>query len=80
MPDNYYNNKNIMQNYLKFNTQKHSLSITFEDGMTLPDDIQDVMTIREGEGFYEVLQKQETGKNAPIFRFPINNTVIRYFH
>jgi hypothetical protein len=43
-------------------------------------DLEDVTTIREGQGFYEVLQRQENGKNAPIYRFPIHNTVIRYFH
>lgn len=69
-----------MQNYLKFNTKDHRLSVIYEDGTIGVSDLENVTTIREGEGFYEVLQRQENGKNAPIYRFPIHNTVIRYFH
>jgi hypothetical protein len=69
-----------MQNYLKFNTQKHTLTVIYIDGTMGVTDLKDVTTIREGNGFYEVLQRQENGKNAPIYRFPINNTVVRYFH
>jgi len=69
-----------MQNYLKFNTKKHTLTVIFIDGTVGVNDLADVTTIRVAEGFYEVLQRQEDGKNAPIYRFPINNTVVRYFH
>jgi hypothetical protein len=69
-----------MQNYLKFNTEKHTLSVIYIDNTMGVRDLEDVTTIREGQGFYEVLQRQENGKNAPIYRFPIHNTVIRYFH
>jgi len=69
-----------MQNYLKFNTQKHTLSIIYIDGSLGESNLEGVTTIREGNGFYEVLQRQENGKNAPIYRFPIHNTVVRYFH
>jgi len=69
-----------MQNYIKFNTQKHTLTVIYIDGTMGVTDLKDVTTIREGNGFYEVLQRQENGKNAPIYRFPINNTVVRYFH
>jgi hypothetical protein len=69
-----------MQNYLKFNTKKHTLTVIFIDGTIGANDLENVTTIREGEGFYEVLQRQENGKNAPIYRFPTNNTVVRYFH
>ncbi len=69
-----------MQNYLKFSTKKHTLSVIYEDGTVGVTDLEDVTTIRVGEGFYEDLQRQEDGKNAPIYRFPINNTIVRYFH
>ncbi len=69
-----------MQNYLKFNTKKHTLTVIFIDSTVGVNDLEDVTTIRVAEGFYEVLQRQEDGKNAPIYRFPINNTVVRYFH
>ena len=69
-----------MQNYLKFNTKKHTLTVIFIDDTVGVNDLEDVTTIRVAEGFYEVLQRQEDGKNAPIYRFPINNTVVRYFH
>lgn len=69
-----------MQNYLKFNTKEHKLSVIYEDGTVGVSDLENVTTIREGEGFYEVLQRQDNGKNAPIYRFPINNTVVRYYH
>jgi len=40
-----------------------------------------VMTIKEFQGFYEVRQRQQTmDKNAPIWRLPINNTIIEYIH
>lgn len=40
-----------------------------------------VMTIKEFDGFYEVRQRQQsTDKNAPIWRVPINKTMIEYIH
>lgn len=69
-----------MHNYLKFNTKEHKLTVVYEDGTVSTKDLEDVTTIREGQGYYEVLQRQENGKNAPIYRFPINNTIIRYYH
>lgn len=69
-----------MYNYLKFNTKEHKLTVVYEDGTLSTKDLEDVTTIREGQGYYEVLQRQENGKNAPIYRFPINNTIIRYYH
>jgi len=69
-----------MHNYLKFNTKEHKLTVVYEDGTVSTKDLEDVTTIREGEGYYEVLQRQENGKNAPIYRFPIINTIIRYYH
>ena len=69
-----------MHNYLKFNTKEHKLTVVYDDGTVSTKDLEDVTTIREGQGYYEVLQRQENGKNAPIYRFPINNTIIRYYH
>lgn len=67
-------------NVLRFDTKKHILSIAWGNGSEESEEYEEVMTIREGNGFYEVLQRQETGKNAPIYRLPINSTIIRYFH
>jgi len=63
---------------LEFNTREHTLDATFFDDSTQYYD--NVMTIKYFEGFYEVLQKQSNGKNAPLFRVPLSSTVIKYTH
>jgi hypothetical protein len=63
---------------LEFNTREHTLDATFDDNSTQYYD--NVMTIKYFEGFYEVLQKQSNGKNAPLFRVPLSKTIIKYTH
>jgi hypothetical protein len=63
---------------LKFNTYEHTLDVIYPNDRT--EYFSQVMTIKYFEGFYEVLQKQSNGKNAPLFRTPILNTVIQYTH
>jgi len=63
---------------LEFNTREHTLDATFFDES--PQYYENVMTIKYFEGFYEVLQKQSNGKNAPLFRVPLSSTVIKYTH
>jgi len=63
---------------LEFNTREHTLDVTFFDES--PQYYDNVMTIKYFEGFYEVLQKQSNGKNAPLFRVPLSSTVIKYTH
>ena len=70
----------MTQHVVRFNTSNHTLSIGWADGSGYTDEHENVMTIREGAGYYEILQRQENGKNAPIYRLPINNTIIRYMH
>jgi hypothetical protein len=64
---------------VRFNTNEHTLSVLWGDDGTI-EDFENVMTIKEYGGYYEILQKQESGKNAPLLRLPINSTIIRYFH
>lgn len=67
--------------HLLFNTLEHTLEVNFTDYGT--DSFENVTTIKthSKDGYYEVLQKQETkDTNAPLFRFPITNTVIQYVH
>lgn len=64
---------------ITFNTNRHSMTIQSES-MGIKE-YQNVMTIKEMTGFYEVRQRQQsTDKNAPIFRLPINHTIIEYIH
>ena len=66
---------------LLFNTYEHTLEVNLTED-DRGEKFENVTTIKtHEEGFYEVLQRQEiTGKNAPLFRFPINSTVIYFVH
>ena len=63
---------------LEFNTGEHTMDVTYPDNST--EFFSNVMTIKYFDGFYEVVQKQVNGKNAPLFRVPIDNTMIQYTH
>lgn len=66
--------------HLLFNTYEHTLEVSFMDSDDT-DTFERVSTIKEHERYYEVLQKEEnSGKNKPLFRFPINETIIQYVH
>lgn len=67
---------------VSFNTQLHTATIKYKgaDNLDVNNNYDNVMTIKENNGFYEILQRQETGKNAPLLRLPINATVIIYKH
>lgn len=56
------------------------MSVVFSDGSGPSETKENVMTIKDYNGYYEVLQRQSNEKNAPIYRFPINNTMIVYTH
>jgi len=63
---------------IKFDTFNHTLDYSF-DGVNKT--FENVTTIKVHEGYYEVLQRQlSTDKNAPLFRLPINNTIIEFTH
>jgi hypothetical protein len=63
---------------LKFDTFKHTLEFLFNG---LNRKFENVTTIKTYDGYYEVLQRQQTtGKNAPLFRLPINSTIIEFSH
>jgi hypothetical protein len=63
---------------IKFDTFNHTLDYSF-DGINKT--FENVTTIKVHEGYYEVLQRQmTTDKNAPLFRVPINNTIIEFTH
>jgi len=67
--------------HLLFNTYEHTLDVTFLETQE-SDKFERVTTIKtHDEGYYEVLQRQTINeKNAPLFRFPIRNTVIQFVH
>jgi len=67
-------------NVLRFNTKEHTMTVVFSDGSGPSETKENVMTIKDYNGYYEVLQRQSNEKNAPIYRFPINNTMIVYIH
>lgn len=63
---------------LKFDTFNHTLDYYY-GGMERT--YSNVTTIKVHEGYYEVLQRQQTtDKNAPLFRLPMNNTIIEFVH
>lgn len=63
---------------LKFNTSNHTLEFTYRD---VTKHYENVVTIKTHDDYYEVLQRQTvTDKNAPLFRVPINNTLIEFQH
>lgn len=67
--------------HLLFNTYEHTLEVNFVDTQD-GDKFENVTTIKtHEEGYYEVLQRQDiSGKNAPLFRFPIETTIIQFIH
>ena len=63
---------------LKFNTAEHTLEFTYRD---VTKTYSNVVTIKTHGDYYEVLQRQNsTDKNAPLFRTPINSTIIEFIH
>ena len=67
--------------HLLFNTYEHTLEVHFTE-IQIEDKFENVTTIKtHEEGYYEVLQRQDiSGKNAPLFRFPIETTIIQFVH
>ena len=67
--------------HLLFNTYEHTLEVHFMETQ-VEDKFENVTTIKtHEEGYYEVLQRQDvSGKNAPLFRFPIQTTLIQFIH
>jgi len=64
---------------ITFNTKTHTMTIQ-SDSIGIKE-YPNVMTIKEFQRFYEVRQRQQTtDKNAPIWRVPINQTIIEYVH
>jgi len=61
-----------------FNTKGHWIEILFDGKKPLT--YEGVMTIKNGDGFYEILQKQYNDTIAPLFRLPIVDTIIEYQH
>lgn len=73
--------------HLTFDTKNHTLTIEWGDGSGKIEEHKDVMTIRESSTVYEIIQRQSTGKDVPLsgravplYKLPVNCTVIRYFH
>ena len=71
-----------MTNILIFNTKKHSLQIESENPH-IRGIYKEIMTIQLSQAHYnsyEVFQETQEGKRVPIFKFPIQNTIIKYEH
>lgn len=66
--------------YLTFDTKNHILTIEWGDGSGKIEEHKDVMTIRDSPTVYEIIQRQSTGKVVPLYKLPVNCTIIRYFH
>ena len=71
-----------MTNILIFNTKKHTLQV--ESGSPhLRGMYSEIMTIQLSQAhynFYEVHQEGEGSRRVPLFRFPIQHTIIKYEH
>jgi len=71
-----------MTNILIFNTKKHTLRV--ESGSPhLRGEYPEIMTIQLSQAhynFYEVHQEGEGSRRVPLFRFPIQHTIIKYEH
>jgi hypothetical protein len=58
---------------LRFNTTTKAIGVTNSDG-ELIFSYGNIPTVKVLEGYYEVMQKDETEKSFPILRLPIANT------
>jgi len=71
-----------MTNILIFNTKKHTLRVESESPH-LRGEYPEIMTIQLSQAhynFYEVHQEGEGSRRVPLFRFPIQYTIIKYEH
>lgn len=71
-----------MTNILIFNTKKHTLQVESESPH-LSGIYSEIMTIQLSGAhynFYEVHQEGEGSRRVPLFRFPIQHTIIKYEH
>jgi len=71
-----------MTNILIFNTKKHTLQVESES-RHLRGVYSEIMTIQLSQAhynFYEVYQESQDSRRVPLFRFPIQNTIIKYEH
>jgi hypothetical protein len=66
---------------LQFNTKTKRVVLTRStytefDAITY----NNVHTVKPGNGYYEVLQKDDSGKIYPVLRVPISNTIMTIEH
>jgi len=67
-----------MTTVITFNTAEHT-AVVINDHNT--STFNNVTTIKScGDVYYEMLQTQDNGVSAPIFRSPIESTIIYYIH
>jgi hypothetical protein len=64
---------------ISFNTKLHKLIVNTDIPSVKPY-YENIITIKNNDTFYEVLQKQEDGRNAPVLRLPINETIVIFQH
>ncbi len=64
---------------ITFNSKAHVMQIVLEGGVE-ERTFENVMTIKTNDGLYEILQRQNDGVVAPLFRLPITSTIIEFSH
>ena len=66
-----------MLTLISFNTAKHTALV---ENNSFTKDFENITTIKEGNRYYEMYQKQSNGTSAPVLRVPIESTIIHYSH
>ena len=63
-----------------FNSKAHWMEISTDGKKS--QTYTDVMTIKNNDhgGYYEILQRQINDSVAPLFRLPMNSTIVEYQH
>lgn len=66
-----------MLTLISFNTSTHTARV---ENNSFTKTFENVTTIKEGNRYYEMYQKQSNGAAAPVLRVPIESTIIYYIH
>jgi hypothetical protein len=66
-----------MLTLISFNTSTHTARV---ENNSFTKTFENVTTIKEGNRYYEMYQKQSNGTAAPVLRVPIESTIIYYVH
>ena len=66
-----------MLTLITFNTSTHTAWV---ENSSFTKKFENITTIKEGNRYYEMYQKQANNVAAPVVRVPIESTIIHYIH